>query len=391
MAYRDQDGYLSGAFWLGNVGWSTFSATNWGVPLCQARIVCPTDILTNTGKVCPVHGCAWSQNAGWIVLSGSLIDTSQTGVYYNPSTALIEGFGWSRALGWVPFYAKTDNQELGLDPLTEIGISMDGVAVHFVGKIAVIGNIAGTRIYELPNQNVWYVFSMASQATMMNTIRKNIALISRNITDVVLEDPLSTLNFLVEKNEDYVFDFADVWPVGKRSIVVIGHDIILDTTNSIWDPNDGILRGLIALKDANGNGGNIIISEKVKEIYALVYAEGSIFSWEKTATGLIDQYLSHGAWNIPQKQLYIKGLLISKNTISGARQVPITCPVIVANCDQATAELYDLNYFRTFDPTDASQRAVPYSDPRLDNASMVIEYDTSIMSDSPPWLENTIQ
>ncbi len=74
---------------------------------------------------------------------------------------------------------------------------------------------------------------MASQATMMNTIRKNIALISRNITDVVLEDPLSTLSFLVEKNEDYVFDFADVWPVGKRSIVVIGHDIILDTTNSI--------------------------------------------------------------------------------------------------------------------------------------------------------------
>ncbi len=77
-----------------------------------------------------------------------------TGVYYNPSTALIEGFGWSRALGWVPFYAKTDNQELGTDPLTETGITMDGIRVNFVGKIAIIGNIAGTRIYELPNQNV---------------------------------------------------------------------------------------------------------------------------------------------------------------------------------------------------------------------------------------------
>ena len=26
MAYRDQDGYLSGSFWLGNVGWSTFNS-----------------------------------------------------------------------------------------------------------------------------------------------------------------------------------------------------------------------------------------------------------------------------------------------------------------------------------------------------------------------------
>ena len=76
MAYRDQDGYLSGAFWLGNVGWSTFSADLAGVPLCRARMVCPADILTNTGQVCPVYGCAWSQNAGWIVLSGSMIEGS---------------------------------------------------------------------------------------------------------------------------------------------------------------------------------------------------------------------------------------------------------------------------------------------------------------------------
>lgn len=76
MAYRDQDGYLSGAFWLGNVGWSTFDADLAGVPLCRARMVCPTDILTNTGQVCPVYGCAWSQNAGWIVLSGSMLSGS---------------------------------------------------------------------------------------------------------------------------------------------------------------------------------------------------------------------------------------------------------------------------------------------------------------------------
>ncbi len=37
--------------------------------------------------------------------------------------------------------------------------------------------------------------------------------------------------------------------------------------------------GLISLKDpVTGNGGNIVISDQVKRIYAYLYAEGSIFS-----------------------------------------------------------------------------------------------------------------
>jgi hypothetical protein len=74
---------------------------------------------------------------------------------------------------------------------------------------------------------------MASQAVIMNTIRKNIALISRNISDTILADATSAQNFLVEKASDYILDFSDTWPVNKRTIVVIGHDIVLDTTNDI--------------------------------------------------------------------------------------------------------------------------------------------------------------
>ncbi len=62
---------------------------------------------------------------------------------------------------------------------------------------------------------------MASQATMMNTIRKNVALISRNITDATLANLASSLNFLVEKQNDYIIDFGATWPVNKRTIVVI--------------------------------------------------------------------------------------------------------------------------------------------------------------------------
>jgi hypothetical protein len=97
---------------------------------------------------------------------------------------------------------------------------MDGIAVHFIGKIAVIGNIAGTRIFELPNQNVGYAFNMSSHASIMNTVRKNISLLSRNIDNLILEDPNSSFDFMIEKDNDYVFSIGDTWPASKKSIIV---------------------------------------------------------------------------------------------------------------------------------------------------------------------------
>ena len=47
---------------------------------------------------------------------------------------------------------------------------------------------------------------------------------------------------------------------------------------NIGDPNVPSTRSIIALKDKNGSGGNIIINNEVKRIYAFLYAEGSIFS-----------------------------------------------------------------------------------------------------------------
>lgn len=213
---------------------------------------------------------------------------------------------------------------------------------------------------------------------------------TRNIADSRLEDVNSNLDFVLTKSNDFVFDFGVTWPASKKSIIVVWHDVIIDTVNDIW-LNDWKVRWLIALKDDNWNGGNIIISDKSKRIYAHIFAEGSLFSWIKTGTWLIDPYISHGAFNIPQNQLYIKGLIVSKNTISGARQVPIVCPVVTNNCDQATAELYDLNYFRAFDPLDLAQYSVPYSWSTLNTASLVIEYNNAILTDPPPWLFNTIQ
>ena len=99
---------------------------------------------------------------------------------------MVEGFGHNKALGWIPFYASASTP---VTSTTQSGVLLDGVGLNFIGKIAVIGNIAGTRIYNLPNQQMGYIFSSINHAEMLNTIRKNIALISRNIPAVDLADP----------------------------------------------------------------------------------------------------------------------------------------------------------------------------------------------------------
>lgn len=89
--------------------------------------------------------------------------------------------------------------------MTSSGVMMDGIAIEFIGKIAVIGNIAGTRIFDLPNQNIGYIFNLSRHAAVISTIKQNIALMTRNISNSVLNDPGSSLSFILEKNNDYEF------------------------------------------------------------------------------------------------------------------------------------------------------------------------------------------
>lgn len=47
----------------------------------------------------------------------------------------------------------------------------------------------------------------------MNSIHKNVAILSRNVANSVLKDPGSSFSFLVEKNNDYAFDIGNTtWP-----------------------------------------------------------------------------------------------------------------------------------------------------------------------------------
>ena len=381
------DGYLSGVFWLGNVGWASFIYLAAGVE--RPRILCPDEVFRNMDIVCPATGFAWSQNAGWIALSGAMIGGS--GVYYNPSNGLLEGFGHSSSLGYIPFYGYAASPVYS-GAVDQTGITLDGVWVNFIGKIAIIGNIAGTRIFNMANQNIGYVYKDIGHSAILNTIHKNIALISRNISPLSLESGVG-IDFIYQKSNafDYDTSFGWIWPTGKRSIIIEWRDVILNQS-VIGDATETRPRSLIVLKDKDGNGGNIIITKDVQRVYAFLYAEGSLYSWEKASTtDPIVPYIQSGVWNIPAEQLYIKWGIVSKNTIGGSLQIPSVCPVVITTCTTSMAQLYDVNYFRTYDYNDSTQKSIPYDDVRFEKSSIVIEYNSKLVVDPPPWLESVVQ
>lgn len=381
----DVDGKLSWYFWLWNVGWSTFSHGDTTLPV--ARVMCPNNVFNDLSVTCPVDWFVWSQNSWWISLSGTWIGSSSGWVYYNPAESRLEGFAHSTALGWIPFYADTTTPIVSA---TQSGVLFNGVGLNFIWKIAIIGNIAGTRIYNIANQQVWYIFSIMSQAEMLNIIRKNIALITRNANPSDLTDQYSTkFDFLIHTGSDYDTSVGGwTWPAGKKSIIVMGNDVILGQTQ-IWLDTDSN-HAIIALKDSNWSWGNIIIKDLVGRIYSFLYAEWSIYSWEKVGSQIIP-YVGSWVWNIPGNQLYIKWSMISKNTIGWSLQSPPVCPVVIQNCSVADAQVYDFDYFRTYDSADITQKNVPYNDSRFSNASVVIEFNQELNSKPPPGLQSIFQ
>lgn len=89
---------------------------------------------------------------------------------------------------------------------TTIVDPLAGVPINFVSKIAIVGNIAGSRVFSVQNngvvnQDVGYSYKSINHANILNMIRKNIALMSRNISDSDL-DPVSTdtkFDFIIRK------------------------------------------------------------------------------------------------------------------------------------------------------------------------------------------------
>jgi hypothetical protein len=175
--------------------------------------------------------------------------------------------------------------------------------------------------------------------------------------------------FGTDLNVDTGDTLTDVSWTGERTLIVIGGNVYINS--NLYNAAGGASKprlGLIVLKDlATGKGGNIYVAQNVTDIQANIYADGSLFSYDRnqatpiiTSTG-VPYFASEGArFNALKNQLYIQGSIASQNTIGGAVATP--SPILgdgsVASAAEGNygntpsgrsfARLYDLNFLRYF-------------------------------------------
>ncbi len=374
--------YLTGIFWMETVGWTTFSES--------AVTMIPPPPGSNVRDPWYLSGYAWSPNAGWISLNHW--ETYASWVWYMPDTRHLVGYGYSPTLGWLPFSVDTGS---GITILTPEG---------FIGKVSVASSIWGSKTYNVL-YDVGAPIQTASLSSYMNVIRKNVTILIRNAWGKINTDLsgawAQSLNramiFRKMPNDGGEFlTYSDIKTTFdndfSRSLIVIGADIYLDVdvmTPGLLDKS----RVIISLKNEKWQWWNIWIKWSVKEIQSVVFAEGSIFSWEEFLTGTLSPYYvskSSLFVDIPRNQLYIRWALWGYNTIGwSSRDGWAICPTFndlgFTPCSYDNAIKYDMNYFRIYDGSWA-RRA--YKNNSKDAYSLVIEHDPRTIQDPPPWLEN---
>ncbi len=365
---------MTGFFWSETTGWAEFTGST------QITL---RNTTNSARTVWDASGYVWSDTAWWFTLSG---------VEYYPDTASLSGWLWSDTLGWSSLNTIVTNVWLG-----------------FVGRVAVIGSIAGKNIYTLniANYQQWAHYDVSSISTVLNDTRKKVTLSLRNVglslinttAPTLISGAPATLNNAVyythTGSSDFIVTYSYIEsylnsPLSPRSLIVVWGDIYIDT-GVVLSP-DTPSHAIIALKNDAGVWGNIYIRGDVTKVQSSLLSEGTLYSGRRSGWAWILYNRDHDAiTSLPNYQLYIHGSVISRNTIGWAGVAwGSKCPFSEVACSYDTALRYDLNYFRDFQiggipATDISLHrgypVVAYND-----KSLIIEYDSRIMSDPPPGL-----
>jgi hypothetical protein len=299
-----------------------------------------------------VNTCDWSKSSGSLLppsviafqSTGSLIFTGT----YTPrtSTPSLENISYQTYIN----YPATD----ALSQPIQVLYPSHGWTFwlsQYIGRIKILGQSNDAGEYG----NLWTISKMKS--TFIDTIRKNISMMSRNRTHyddvpyVVMNGNLTVTG--------WTFDI-------KRTIIVIWGDISI-ASNITKKPET---TALIALADSLGNGWSIIIAPSVTDVNTSLIAE-------------------HGVTSSGENQLYIYGSLIASNTFGDA--AARICPYhVVTTCTLLEARKWDFAEMRSgfealsdkIGHRSLSSRALEYPD-----TPMIIEYDARVSSSPPPGLE----
>lgn len=150
---------------------------------------------------------------------------------------------------------------------------------------------------------------------------------------------------------------------GEKTLIVIGGSVYLDKDLYPVTPA-GQSRprlGIISLKDitqpANTQfkAGNVYIDANVKNIQANIFADGSVFSYDKSKSPSVNTFGEPIFANIQEQntllrktQLFIEGSVASQNTVGGADNSPMIKGDGTTATDRFQAQLYDFNYLRQY-------------------------------------------
>lgn len=183
---------------------------------------------------------------------------------------------------------------------------------------------------------------------LINTIKKNTTLLSRNRTSY------TDVDYLIHSG-DIIIDEASF--NNKRTIISVGGDIFIST--GVTYRNHPL--SIIALSDSSGHSWNIRIDGDVRDIHASLIAEHAITS--ETSSG----------------QLYIHGLVSSAN--SPQEIAPTTCPYFVTSCTDPS--YYDLPHSRIGMLSESDVTPFLSQSGSMFTPPVVVEIDTRLTRDPP--------
>jgi hypothetical protein len=367
---------LTGDFSVETIGKVSFNSV--------AHIVAPT-----SGKVTDL----WTVVGTASSLAGPI---SLNTAYYDPVGKRLVGYGMNSGIGKVPF-----GPTVITDPVTGVptvdptssdqnNILTDTSTTGFQWRVRVIGTIGGNSAFDT-FYSAGTRFNASAYNATLNQMRKNIALLTRNIS--FSNDRKIVNNTIFIRGDKKYSDIQLDFPSSSiDSLIIIGGDLIIDTDLKSTDTIHP--KGIIVMKDESGKGGNVVVQENVKKIQASIFAEGTLYSGN-TATDLYND-TTEKILNLSSNQLYIQGSLISRNTIGWATQDSALCVYGESSCTFSQAVRYDLNYFRVTPAsrspvapdTTSTTRAYGDDTTNLDTYSIIIERDPRISTDPPPGWEN---
>jgi hypothetical protein len=186
-----------------------------------------------------LSGYLWSDSAGWSSLSG---------VTYIPDNTSFSGYAWNDGIGWINM----------------AGATFQTISDGLIGKVKVIGSLGGSKSFDT-TYALGARFSEASMASLVNLVRKNIALLTRNLRPSQINTNFATtaVNTIGDKiiyintgstinrinyNGDVKNAYETTLGTKIRSLIVIGGNVYLDDSVNPT-PGQDKSRVIIALKN----------------------------------------------------------------------------------------------------------------------------------------------